>query len=152
MQNGLKSNEWERIWVQRTFKIEIQKEGPKNSNILQNWFSREIRSPLSDFLKFQGSEKNTPESCRIRWNGMNNKEFGSGKPWKLKYRSDDQIIQTFCKIGYPKKLDPPSLICTNLKTLREVLLNDPEYIEMQWTTKNLGLENLQNLNTEVGTK
>ena len=28
MQNALKSNEWERIWVNKTFKIELQKGGP----------------------------------------------------------------------------------------------------------------------------
>ena len=48
MQNGLKCNERQRIWVDRTFKIEIQKGGPNNSDILQNWFPQEIRSPLFD--------------------------------------------------------------------------------------------------------
>ena len=62
---------------------------------------------------------------------MNDEEFGSKKLLKLKYRRGDQIIQTFCKIGSPQKLGPPSLICTNLKTLREVLLNHAEYIEME---------------------
>ena len=69
MQNTLKCNEQQRVWVWKTFKIEIQK--------------------------------------------------------------GDQIIQTFCKIGSPQKLDPPSLIFTNLKTLRKVLLNHAEYIDMQ---------------------
>ena len=46
MQNALKSNEWRWIWVYKTFKIEIQKGGPNNSDILQNWFPPEIRSPL----------------------------------------------------------------------------------------------------------
>ena len=46
MQNGLKSNEWRRIWVCKTFKIEIQKGGPNNSDFLQNWFPPEIRSPF----------------------------------------------------------------------------------------------------------
>ena len=31
MQNALKSNEWRRIWVLETFKIEIQKGRPNNS-------------------------------------------------------------------------------------------------------------------------
>ena len=53
----------------------------------------------------------------------------------------DQIIQTLGKIGFPQKLGPPCLISTNFKTLRKVRLNPAEYIEMQWTTKNLGLEN-----------
>ena len=46
MQNPLKSNEWRRIWVYKTFKIEIQKGGPNNSDFLQNWFPPEIRSSL----------------------------------------------------------------------------------------------------------
>ena len=76
MQNGLKSNEWRRISFKRIFKIEKQKGGPNNSDILQNWFPPEVISRI--------------------------------------------------------------LIYTNLKTLRKVLLNHAEDIEMQWTTKNLG--------------
>ena len=48
MQNPLKSNEWRRIWVYKTFKIEIQKGGPNNSDFLQNWFHPEIRAALSN--------------------------------------------------------------------------------------------------------
>ena len=62
---------------------------------------------------------------------MNDEEFGSKKLLKVKYRRGDQIIQVFCKIGSLQKLDPSSLICINLKTLRKVLLNHAEYIEMQ---------------------
>ena len=54
---------------------------------------------------------------------MNDIEFGSVKLLRLKYRREDQIIQTFCKIGSPQKLGPPSLICRNFKTLRKVVLN-----------------------------
>ena len=61
---------------------------------------------------------------------MNDEEFGSRKLLKLKYSREDQIIQTFCKIGFPQKLDPPFLISRNLKTLRKVSLNHAEYIEM----------------------
>ena len=139
MRNPLKSNEWWRIWVHKTFKIEIQKGGPNNSDFLQNWFPQEIRSPLFDLQKFQHYAKSTSESCRMHWNLMNDKEFGSRKLLKLKYRRGDQIIQTFCKIGSPQKLGPPSLICRNFRTLRKVLLNHAEYIEMQWMSKNLGL-------------
>ena len=70
---------------------------------------------------------------------MNDEEFGSIELLRLKYRRGDQIIQTFCKIGSPQKLGPPSLICTNFRTLRKVLLNHAEYIEMQGMSKNLGL-------------
>ena len=72
---------------------------------------------------------------------MNDEEFESTKLLKLKYRSGDQIIQTFCKIGSPQKLGPLSLISRNFKALRKTLVNHAEYIEMLWTTKNLGLEN-----------
>ena len=72
---------------------------------------------------------------------MNDKEFGSKKLLKLKYRRREQIIQTFCKIGYPKKLGSPSLICRNLRTLRKVLPNHAEYIEMKLIMKNFGLQN-----------
>ena len=98
MQNPLKSNKWWRIWVKKTFKFEIMKERPNNLDFLQNWFPPEIRSPLLNLLKFRGFEKSTPESCRMHWNLMNDKEFRSRKRLKLKYRRGDQITQTFCKI------------------------------------------------------
>ena len=62
MQNALKYNEWRKIWVHKTFKTEIQKEEPNNSDFLQNSFTPEIRSPHCNFLKFENSEKSTPES------------------------------------------------------------------------------------------
>ena len=62
---------------------------------------------------------------------MNDEEFGSIELLRLNYRRGDQIIQTFCKISLPQKLGSPSLISENLKTLRKVLLNHAEYIEMQ---------------------
>ena len=37
---------------------------------------------------------------------MNDKEFESKKPLKLKYRRGDQIVKTFCKIGSPQ-IRPP---------------------------------------------
>ena len=61
---------------------------------------------------------------------MNDKKFGSIKILKLKYRKGDQIIQTFGKIGSTQKLGPPSIICRNFKTLRKVLLNHAECIEI----------------------
>ena len=69
---------------------------------------------------------------------MNDDEFGSIKLLKLKYRSGDQIIWTFCKIGSPQKLGPPSLIFRNYETQRKVLLNDEECIEIEVMTKNFG--------------
>ena len=84
MQKALKSNEWQRISVDKTFQIEIQKGRPDNSDFLQNILPPEIRFPLFNFKKFQDTEKSTPESCRMDWNLMNYQEFGSIKLLKLK--------------------------------------------------------------------
>ena len=51
--------------------------GHNNSEILQNWFSPEIKSPHFKLLKFQNSIKNTPELCVTHLNLMNDKMFGS---------------------------------------------------------------------------
>ena len=40
MQNTLRSNQL----IHKTFKIDIQKKGPNNSDFLQNWFPPEITS------------------------------------------------------------------------------------------------------------
>ena len=66
-------------------------------------------------------------------------EFQSKKLLKLKYRREDEIIQTFCKIGSPQKLGaPPSLICRNFKTLRKVFLIHAKSTEILLMTQNLG--------------
>ena len=72
---------------------------------------------------------------------MNDEKFECKKLLKLKNRRGDQIIQIFCKIGSPQKLGPRSLICRNLKTLREVLLKDTKSIERSEMVENLDLEN-----------
>ena len=59
---------------------------------------------------------------------MNDKEFGSRKLLKFKYRRGDQIIKTFYKIGSTQKLGPPCLICKNLSSLRKIFL-----IHTEWT-------------------
>ena len=67
---------------------------------------------------------------------MNDAEFGSIKLLRLKYRRRDQIIQTFCKIGPPQKLDPPYAY---LKTLTEVLLNHRKCLKskcLKWLKSN----------------
>ena len=61
---------------------------------------------------------------------MNDDEFGARKLFKLKYRRGDQIIETFCKTGSHQKSGPPSSTSTNSKTLRRVLVNHAEYIEI----------------------
>ena len=60
---------------------------------------------------------------------MNDEKSGSKKKLKLKYRIGDQIIETFCQIGFPQKLGPPSLISRNFRTLRQVLLVHVEITE-----------------------
>ena len=103
--------------------------------IIQTFFKiaspQKLGPPFLVSKNFQNSGKTTPESCRMHWNLRNDKEFVARKLLKLKYRRGDQIIQTFCKIGSPQKLGPPSLICRNFKTLRKVLLNHEECIEIQ---------------------
>ena len=42
MQNALNSNESRWIWLHKNFKIQIQKGGPNNSDILQNWFPKKL--------------------------------------------------------------------------------------------------------------
>ena len=84
MQNTLKCNEWQWIWAYETLKIQIQKGGPKNLDLLQNWFPEEIRSSLFNLYKFQDSEKSTPESCKMHLNLVNDEEFRSTKLLKLK--------------------------------------------------------------------
>ena len=93
--------------------------------------TQKLGPPLFNLYQFENPERTTPESYKMHWNLINDEEFGSKNLLKLKNRRGDQIIQTFCKIGSPQKLGPPSLICTNFRTLRKVLLNHAEYIEMQ---------------------
>ena len=76
---------------------------------------------------------------------MNGEEFRSLKLLKLKYGTGDKIIQTFCKFASTKKLDPPSLVCRNYKTLRKVFLNHAECIDLLndaefWSLKRLKLK------------
>ena len=119
---------WQRIWVYKTFKTEIKKGRRNNSDFLQSWFSQEISSPLFNFSKFQKCDKSTPESCTMHWNLMN--QFRPTKFLKLKYRRGDEIIQTFCKVGSPEKLVPPSSISPNFKSATKVLQNHAQYIEI----------------------
>ena len=116
--------------------------GPNNSDILQNWFPAEIRSPLFNLQKFQDSKKSTTDSCRNDWNLMNDEVFATRKLSRLKYSRRDQTIHTFYKISSHQKQNLRSLICRNLRTLRKVLLIHAEMTENYWITKNLGPYNL----------
>ena len=59
----------------------------------------EIRSSFFKLYKFENPERSTAESYKIHWKLINGEELGSKKLLKLKYRSEDEIIQTFCNIG-----------------------------------------------------
>ena len=72
----------------------------------------------------------------MHWNLMNNKEFGSLKLLKLKYRKGDQIIQSFWRIGSPQEirsslfnlrnLQKPERSTTVSSTTHWNLMNDEE--------------------------
>ena len=68
---------------------------------------QEIRSPLFYLKKLQKHEKSTTPSCRIYWNLLNDKEFGSFKLVKLKYSRGDQIIQLFWRIASSQEIRSP---------------------------------------------
>ena len=114
-QNTLKSNEWQKIWVLKSFKSEIQKEGQNNSDVPQNWFFQENRSLSLICRNFKSLRKILLKRGRMHWNVMIDKVFSSLKLLKLKSRRGYRIIQTFFRIGSLQKLDPPFLICRNLK-------------------------------------
>ena len=113
-------------------RLKYRRGGPNNSDILQNWFPPEISPPPpppSLICRNLKTLRSTPESYKMHWNLMNDKEFGSKKLLKLKYRRGDQIIQTFGKIGSPQ-VSPSSLICRNFRTLRKAFLVHAEWTEM----------------------
>ena len=94
---------------------------------------QEIRSPLFNLMNFQKAEKSTAESCRMNWNLMNDKEFGSFKLLKLKYRTGDQIIQQFCRIGSPQEIRSPLF---NLKKIGKPDKSTTASCRMQWNLMN----------------
>ena len=61
---------------------------------------------------------------------MNDEKCESLKLLKLKNKKGGQVIQTFCIIGFSKKLGPPSLNCTGFMNLRSVFLNHAESIDI----------------------
>ena len=84
---------------------------------------------IAKLVLSRNSEKSTSESCRMHGILMNDEGFGSIKCLKLKYTMRDQIIHQFCRIGSPRKVRPPSLICRNVKRLRIVPLTNTKCIE-----------------------
>ena len=104
----------------------------RGDQIIQTYWKlvhpQKFNPPLFNLYKFENPDRSTPESYKMHWKLINGQEFGSRKLLKLKYRRGDQIIQTFCKIGSPQKLGPPSLICRNFRSLRKAFR-----IHAQWT-------------------
>ena len=113
---------------------------------------QEIRSPVFNLRKFQKPEKSTTEWCRMHWNLMNNKEFGSFKLLKLKYRRGKEIIQPFWRIASPKEIRSSVLNLRKFQNLHKELVNHVECTEIQWMTKNLAPSNFQIWNKVEGTK
>ena len=62
---------------------------------------------------------------------MKDEKFWPAKLLKLKYKRREQIIQTFCKTGSPQKLGRCSLIRKNFKTLRKVVPDHAQCIEIK---------------------
>ena len=94
---------------------------------------QEIRSPLFNLTKFQNTEKSTAESCRMRWNLMNDEDFGSFEFLKLKYRRGDQIIQPFCRIGSPQEIRSPLF---HWRKFQKTEKSTAESCRMHWNLMN----------------
>ena len=90
---------------------------------------QEISSPIFNLRKFEKTEKSTAESCRMHWNLLDDKEFGSLKFLKLKYRRGDQIIQPFCRIVSPQEISSPIF---NLRKFEKTEKNPAESCRMHW--------------------
>ena len=114
---------------------------------------QEIRFPFFNLKKVLKTEKSTAESCRIHWNLINDKEFGSFKFLELKYRRGDQIILPFCRAGPPiQKIRSPFF---NLRKFKKNDKRTAESCKTYWNltiTNNLGPSNFPNWNTEEGTR
>ena len=94
---------------------------------------QETRFPLFNLRKFQKLDKGTPKSCRMYWNLMNEKEFGSFKFLKLKSRRGDQITQLFCIIGFHQEIRIPLF---NLMKFQKLEKSTSESRRMQWYLMN----------------
>ena len=109
----------------------------RGDQIIQLFFRigspQEIRSPVFNLRKFQKPEKSTTEWCRMHWNLMNNKEFGSFKLLKFKYRRGHQLIQLFCRIGSPLEIRSPLF---NLRKFQKPEKSTAESCRTHWNLMN----------------
>ena len=109
MHNALKSNEWRTIWARKTFKIEMQKGGPNNSDFLQNWFPPEIRSPPPPLFNLY----NFKTLKNLLWI-MRNALISNEWPWIWVHKTFKIQIQkmgpknsNFLQNWFPQKLGTP---------------------------------------------
>ena len=125
MDNPLKSNEWQKISFQKTFKFETQKGGLNNWDFLQNWFPPEIRSTFFNLKKiwqnFSWIIQNLLK-CN-KW-----QRIWLLENFKIEIQKRGPSYSTVLQNWFLQKLGPHSLICRNFKTLRKVLLNQAECI------------------------
>ena len=93
----------------------------------------EIRCPLFNLVSFQKAEKSTTASSSMHWNLMNNEECGSFKLLKLKYRWGEEIIELFCRIGFPQEIRSPLF---NLRKFRKAEKSTVESCRRHWNLMN----------------
>ena len=117
------------FWPLKLLKLKYRKRDQAIQLFYRIGCPQVIRSPLFNLLKFEKSEKSTPESCRKLWNLMNNEKFGSLKLLKLKYRRGDQIIQSFCRISSSKEIRSPLF---NLWKFEKSEKSAPGTCRMHW--------------------
>ena len=134
MQNTLKPNEWQRIWVLKTFKIEILKGGPNNSALLQNCFSPTNQVRLLQFQEILKIwEKVLLSHVELNQIQMNDKELSSFNLSKLKYRTGEQMIQPFLRICSPQEI---WTLPFNLWKFEKSEKSTPESCRMDWNLMN----------------
>ena len=115
------------------FNSKYRREGPLIQQLGRIGSTQEIRSPILTLRKFWKLEKRTGEWCRMHWNLMNDAEFPSFKFLNLKFRTGDQIILPFCRIGFPQEIKSPLL---NLRKFWKSEKKTAESCRMHWNLVN----------------
>ena len=126
MQNLLKSNEWPRLLIRKTFKFEIQKDLPNNSGSLQKLFFKKW-GPRSEFVEIS---KVSERYSWIEQNALKCNEWQSIfvlKTFKIDIKKGVPNHSDFLQNWFLSEVKSPFLICRNLKTLRKVHLEREKY-------------------------
>ena len=125
----MKSNEWWRILIH---KFKYRRRDQMIQPFCRIGSPQEIKLTLFNLKTFQKSEKSVTESFRRHWNIMNDKEFGSFKFSKLKYRraggggaNNSAVLQNWF---------PPTNYVTSLSVKSEK--NAVESCRMHWNLMN----------------